>query len=217
MHVNHKGQDAAEVATDPSLRSLIRACIDRYFVVNVNNLKETDTLAGNNNNKHSSLEIRHRMTENSTMKESVQQAKFIVNDCLVMKEQEATFPARLCAMGRTSFIVYVAPTLHMLEQVGVEITNPEGFIEKEALNLLVYSFSHLQSNNSYQSSYNLVKTGKEEKTSYANPPSLMKSSSRMLSVAGESRNRIYKPVQAGGDADERRRMIENNMKECAVF
>ena len=46
MHVNQKGEDAAEVATDDSLRSLIRACIDRYSVVTVNNLKQTDTLAG---------------------------------------------------------------------------------------------------------------------------------------------------------------------------
>ena len=46
MHVNQKGEDAAEVAADTSLRSLVRACIDRYSVVNVNNLKQTDTLAG---------------------------------------------------------------------------------------------------------------------------------------------------------------------------
>ena len=40
MHVNEKGEDAAEVTSDP----LIRACIDRYSVVNVNNLREEDTL-----------------------------------------------------------------------------------------------------------------------------------------------------------------------------
>ena len=44
MHVNEKGEDAAEVTSDPSLSSLIRACIDRYSVVNVNNLREEDTL-----------------------------------------------------------------------------------------------------------------------------------------------------------------------------
>ena len=44
MHVNEKGEDAAEVTSDPSLSSLIRACIDRYSVVNVNNLREENTL-----------------------------------------------------------------------------------------------------------------------------------------------------------------------------
>ena len=46
MHVNDAGEDAVDVTTDPSLKSLIRACIDRYSVVNVSNLTKTDTLAG---------------------------------------------------------------------------------------------------------------------------------------------------------------------------
>ena len=168
---------------------------------------------------HSFLDIRKRMVDSSTMKESIQRAKFVINDCVVMKQQEASIPAHLCAMGRNSFIVYVAPTLHMLEQVGVEITNPEGFIKNEALNLLVYSFSHLHSDRnsqSYRSSYNLVKTERDDKTDGSDIPPMMKSSSRMLSVAGESHNKIYKPLPAGGNDEERRRMIENNMRECVI-
>ena len=46
VHVNDKGEDAVDVTTDPSLKNLIRACIDRYSVVNVSNLTKTDTLAG---------------------------------------------------------------------------------------------------------------------------------------------------------------------------
>lgn len=46
MHVNEKGEDAVDVTTDESLKGLIRACIDRYSVVSVNNLKPTDTMEG---------------------------------------------------------------------------------------------------------------------------------------------------------------------------
>jgi hypothetical protein len=48
MHVNHKGQDAVDVTEDPYLKNLIRACIERYSVVTVNNLTVTDTLEGLN-------------------------------------------------------------------------------------------------------------------------------------------------------------------------
>lgn len=46
MQVNENGEDAVDVTTDPALKSLIRACIDRYSVVNVSNLTKQDTLAG---------------------------------------------------------------------------------------------------------------------------------------------------------------------------
>ena len=46
MHVNEKGEDAVDVTTDEALKGLIRACIDRYSVVSVNNLKATDTMEG---------------------------------------------------------------------------------------------------------------------------------------------------------------------------
>jgi len=203
MHVNAKGEDASEVTQDASLRSLIHACIDRYSVVNVNNLEEGDTLESMCVFPHSFAVIRNRIIESSTMKESIRQSKFIVNDCMVMKEQESGFPARLCAMNGGSFVIYIPPTLHMLEQVGVEVKNPESVAQKDALRMLVYSFSHGRQE-SYQSSFSLMKTGRSE-----NP-------SRMMSVMGESRNRIYKPVAAGGSDEEKRRMVENNMRECVI-
>ena len=46
MHVNEKGEDAVDVTADEALKGLIRACIDRYSVVSVNNLKVTDTMEG---------------------------------------------------------------------------------------------------------------------------------------------------------------------------
>lgn len=46
MHVNVDGEDAVDVTSDPSLKDLIRACIDRYSVVNVNNLTQNDSLHG---------------------------------------------------------------------------------------------------------------------------------------------------------------------------
>lgn len=46
MHVNEKGEDAVDVTADEALKGLIRACIDRYSVVSVNNLKPTDTMEG---------------------------------------------------------------------------------------------------------------------------------------------------------------------------
>ena len=203
MHVNAKGEDASEVTQDASLRSLIHACIDRYSVVNVNNLEEGDTLESMCVFPRSFAVIRNRIIESSTMKESIRQSKFIVNDCMVMKEQESGFPARLCAMNGGSFVIYIPPTLHMLEQVGVEVKNPESVAQKDALRMLVYSFSHGRQE-SYQSSFSLMKTGRSE------------NSSRMMSVMGESRNRIYKPVAAGGSDEEKRRMVENNMRECVI-
>ena len=150
------------------------------------------------------------------MKESIRQAKFIVNDCMIVKEQEARFPAHLCAMSKNSFIIYIPPTLHMLEQVGVEIKNPEDYAQKDALNLLMYSFSHLSMNHmrseSYQSSFSLIKPTPEE-TKTIQP---LTSSSRVMSVMGDSKNKIYKPVVVGGNDEERRRMVENNMKECVI-
>lgn len=150
------------------------------------------------------------------MKESIRQAKFIVNDCMIVREQEAHFPAHLCAMNKNSFIIYIPPTLHMLEQVGVEIKNPENYVQKDALNLLIYSFSHLSLNplhaESYQSSYNLVKSVPEERKSIQS----LTSASRVMSVVGDSKNKIYKPVVVGGNDEERRRMVENNMKECVI-
>ena len=62
-----------------------------------------------------------------------------------------------------------------------------------------------------QSSYNVSHV---EKT--MDHPNLS-SSSRMMSVAGESNNQIYKPVSAGGSEAEKRKMLENNMKECCIF
>ena len=104
----------------------------------------------------------------------------------------------------------------MLEQVGVEIKNPENYVQKDALNLLIYSFSHLSLNplhaESYQSSYNLVKSVPEEKKSIQS----LTSASRVMSVVGDSKNKIYKPVVVGGNDEERRRMVENNMKECVI-
>lgn len=208
MHVNAKGEDASEVTQDASLRSLIHACIDRYSVVNVNNLKENDTLESFRYVFPSLVVIRNRIIESSTMKESIRQSKFIVNDCVIMKEQENAFPARLCAMNQGSFVIYIPPTLHMLEQVGVEITNPESIAQKDALRMLVYSFSHAKQE-SYQSSYSMMKSASRQVP-------MMESSSRMMSVAGESRNRIYKPVVVGGSDEEKRKMVENNMRECVI-
>ena len=94
------------------------------------------------------------------------------------------------------------------------IKNPAGMMEKEALNMLIYSFSHLtldpSSSNGFRSSYSMKKIDVEKENAVSN-------SSRMMSVAGESNNRIYKPVSAGGNSDEKRKMIENNMKECCIF
>ena len=47
MHVNNKGEDATDITSDPALKSLIQACINRYSVVSVNNLTNVDTLSGN--------------------------------------------------------------------------------------------------------------------------------------------------------------------------
>ena len=41
-----KCEGAVDVTTDEALKGLIRACIDRYSVVSVNNLKPTDTMEG---------------------------------------------------------------------------------------------------------------------------------------------------------------------------
>ena len=115
MHVNEKGEDAVDVTTDPSLKELIRACIDRYSIVSVNNLTATDTLE----------DVRNRILANCTLKESMQLAKFIVNDSIILPQQERGFPAHLCCGEHNNFIIYVPPTLHILEQVGVEVKNPE--------------------------------------------------------------------------------------------
>ena len=81
--------------------------------------------------------------------------------------------------------------------------------------MLIYSFSHLSLDpmkaSELQSSYNVSHV---EKT--MDHPNLY-SSSRMMSVAGESNNQIYKPVSAGGSEAEKRKMLENNMKECCIF
>lgn len=81
--------------------------------------------------------------------------------------------------------------------------------------MLIYSFSHLSLDpmkaSELQSSYNVSHV---EKT--MDHPNLS-SSSRMMSVAGESNNQIYKPVSAGGSEAEKRKMLENNMKECCIF
>lgn len=214
MHVNKKGEDAVDVTTDESLKGLIRACIDRYSVVSVKNLNPADSIEGGGGLRGSFVDIRNRIMASCTLKESIRQAKFIVNDCVIMPEQEHDIPARLCASNQNSFIIYVPPTLHILEQVGVEIKNPAGMMEKEALNMLIYSFSHLtldpSSSNGFRSSYSMKKIDVEKENAVSN-------SSRMMSVAGESNNRIYKPVSAGGNSDEKRKMIENNMKECCIF
>ena len=80
--------------------------------------------------------------------------------------------------------------------------------------MLIYSFSHLSLDpmkaSELQSSYNVSHV---EKT--MDHPNLS-SSSRMMSVAGESNNQIYKPVSAGGSEAEKRKMLENNMKECCI-
>ena len=63
--------------------------------------------------------MRNRIIANCALKESIRQAKFIVNDCVVMPAQEHDIPARLCAHKENSFIIYIPPTLHILEQVFV--------------------------------------------------------------------------------------------------
>lgn len=79
--------------------------------------------------------------------------------------------------------------------------------------MLVYSFSHLSldpmKSGEFRTSYS-VSNFKEQ----SSHPEL---SSRMMSVAGQSNNQIYKPVSVGGSEAEKRKMIENNMKECCVF
>lgn len=203
MHVNEKGEDAVDVTTDPSLKELIRACIDRYSIVSVNNLTATDTLE----------DVRNRILANCTLKESMQLAKFIVNDSIILPQQERGFPAHLCCGEHNNFIIYVPPTLHILEQVGVEVKNPEAK-EREALNMLIYSFSHMSLNDSqkgYQSSYTMPSTDIHK------APETLTSTARMMSVAGESKNQIYKPISVGGSEVDRRKMVENNMKECTIY
>lgn len=121
----------------------------------------------------------------------------------------------MCCGSNNRFIIYIPPTLHILEQVGVEIQNPSGSFEKEALNMLIYSFSHLSldptKSTEFQSSYNLPHMEKE------NLNQSEFTASRMMSIAGESNNQIYKPVSVGGSEAEKRKMIENNMKECCIF
>ena len=138
-----------------------------------------------------------------------------MNDTIILKQQEESIPAYLCCGTNKQFIIYIPPTLHSLEQVGVEIENPVGTFEKEALNMLVYSFSHLSLDpvkSEFQSSYSFS----HMKNEIPIHPELS-NSSRMMSVAGESSNQIYKPISAGGNEEEKRRMIENNMKECCIF
>ena len=203
MQVNENGEDAVDVTRDAALRALIRACIDRYSIVSVANLAEADSLE----------DVRARIIASCTLKESMRLAKFIVNDSIVLPQQERGFPARLACGERHNFIIYVPPTLHILEQVGVEVQNPEAK-EREALNMLVYSFSQLSldgSQKGYRSSYCLQSRGESGKS-----PEPLTSSARMLSVAGESKNQIYKPISVGGNETERRRMVENNMKECTI-
>ena len=156
--------------------------------------------------------MRNRIIANCALKESIRQAKFIVNDCVVMPAQEHDIPARLCAHKENSFIIYIPPTLHILEQVGVEIKNPADVMEKEAFNMLIYSFSHmtLDPAGAFRSSYSMKNLDVEKEEG-------LTSSSRMMSVAGESNNRIYKPVSVGGNTEEKRKMIKNNMKECRVY
>ena len=48
-------------------------------------------------------------------------------------------------------------------------------------------------------------------------PEPLGSSARMMSVAGESKNQIYKPISVGGNETEKRKMVENNMKECTIM
>lgn len=202
MQVNENGEDAVDVTRDPALRELIRACIDRYSIVSVANLAPSDSLA----------DVRRRILASCTLKDSMKLAKFIVNDSIVLPQQEPAFPARLACGDRHNFIIYVPPTLHILEQVGVEVQNPEAK-QREALDMLVYSFSHLSlgdSQQGYRASFGLAAPASPERAPLAGQ-------ARMLSVAGESRNQIYKPVSVGGNETERRRMVENNMKECAIL
>lgn len=210
MQVNEGGEDAVDVTTEPALRELIRACIDRYSIVSVANLREADSLA----------DVRERILASCTLKDSMKLAKFVVNDAIVFPQQERSFPARLCCGDRNNFIIYVPPTLHILEQVGVEVQNPEAK-QREALDMLVYSFSHLslkgeqqsqRSQQGYGGSFSLVSRGETRKS-----PEPLGSAARMLSVAGESKNQIYKPISVGGNETERRRMVENNMKECTIL
>lgn len=156
--------------------------------------------------------MRNRVIANCSLKESIRQAKFIVNDCVLMPTQEHDIPARFCAHKENNFIIYIPPTLHILEQVGVEIKNPVDVMEKEAFNMLIYSFSHmtLDPAGSFRSSYNMKPVEKEKEE-------ILRNSSRMMSVVGESNNRIYKAVSVGGNTEEKRKMVENNMKECCVY
>lgn len=209
MQVNESGEDAVDVTADASLRELIRACIDRYSIVSVANLREDDSLA----------DVRERILASCTLKESMKLAKFVVNDAIVFPQQEQCFPARLCCGERNNFIIYVPPTLHILEQVGVEVQNPEAK-QREALDMLVYSFSHLSlkgeqsksQQQGYGGSFSLVGRGEARKS-----PEPLGSAARMMSVAGESKNQIYKPISVGGNETEKRRMVENNMKECTIL
>ena len=197
------------MTADASLRELIRACIDRYSIVSVANLREDDSLA----------DVRERILASCTLKESMKLAKFVVNDAIVFPQQEQCFPARLCCGERNNFIIYVPPTLHILEQVGVEVQNPEAK-QREALDMLVYSFSHLSlkgeqsksQQQGYGGSFSLVSRGEARKS-----PEPLGSAARMMSVAGESKNQIYKPISVGGNETEKRRMVENNMKECTIL
>lgn len=210
MQVNEAGEDAVDVTGDASLRELIRACIDRYSIVSVANLRDADSLA----------DVRERILASCTLKDSMRLAKFVVNDAIVFQQQEHNFPARLCCGDRNNFIIYVPPTLHILEQVGVEISNPEAK-QREALDMLVYSFSHLslkgdkqqqQQQQGYRGSFSMMSQGEAGKS-----PEPLGSSARMMSVAGESKNQIYKPISVGGNETEKRKMVENNMKECTIM
>ena len=155
----------------------------------------------------------------------MKQALFIINDSIVLQQQESHLPAHFCCDKNNRFIIYIPPTLHNLEEVGVEIKNPESHYEQEALNMLIYSFSHLSLNPSkteYQSFYSLSTVKKEpsylEKNSFSlQTQSQVYAESRMMSVAGESSNQIYKPVSVGGSEDDRRKMLENNLKECCII
>ena len=66
----------------------------------------------------------------------MKQALFILNDSIILQQQESHIPAYLCCGMGNRFIIYIPPTLHNLEEVGVEIKNPESLYEKEALNQL---------------------------------------------------------------------------------
>ena len=129
-----QNREPYQVCEDHRISELIKACSDRYRIVNVMNLTGKETLC----------DIRKKLITSSSSQESIRQAKFIYLDTVIFPFQEHSFYAADIAINSTCFIIYIPPTQYSLNQIGINLQS--NITEKKALDLLTQSLSSLSLN-----------------------------------------------------------------------